>query len=76
MKTIIITCIAAFALANAAMAHTWFWFHGDIGTSSPFVSSTSPVSHVATRGAKPKLLSNRGVAANKSKTISPRITAR
>ena len=41
MKAIFITIIAAFALTSAASAHTWAWFQGDIGVSSPFFPSSN-----------------------------------
>jgi hypothetical protein len=79
MKTILITSIGVFALTSAAIAHTWTWFHGDIGITSPFVSSSSPAIDVTARAAtKPKPVSKRVVAATKSKPkhADKRITAR
>ena len=78
MKTIFITFIAIFALTSAATAHTWMWFHGDIGIgSSPFVSSNSRIDKVTAQAAtKQKVVSKRTVAGSKSKSPNQRITAR
>ncbi len=77
MKTILITSIAAIALTHAAHAGDFMWFRGDIGTASPFVSSSSPTKTVTTRVVpKRKASSNRSVAGNKVKVTSDRITER
>jgi hypothetical protein len=49
MKTLFITLATTMALTHAAHAGGWMWFHGDIGLSSPFGSSTSPANNAATR---------------------------
>jgi len=77
MKTILITSMAAIALTHAAHAGGFMWFRGDIGTASPFVSSSSPTKNVTTPVVtKPKAASNRSVAGSKSKSTGHRITAR
>ena len=77
MKTILITSIAAIALTHSAHAGDFMWFRGDIGTASPFVSSSSPTKTVTTRVVpKRKAGSNRSVAGNKVKVTSDRITER
>jgi len=53
MKTPFITLIATIALTHVAHAAAWMWFHGDIGLSSPFVSSSSLANDAAT-GVVPK----------------------
>jgi hypothetical protein len=48
MKTLFITLILTMELTDAVHAGGWAWFHGDIGLSSPFASS-SPPANEATR---------------------------
>jgi hypothetical protein len=74
---IILTSIAAFALAHAAHAKTWAWFHEDIGIASPFVSSSSPAMNVTTRAVtKPKLVAKHAVARTKNRPADQRVIAR
>jgi hypothetical protein len=77
MKTIFITSIAVFALTNAATAHSWMWFQGDIGiVSSPFVSSSSTNKVAAQTAIKKQAVQKPVVATSKSKSADQRITAR
>ncbi len=78
MKTIFITCIAAFALTSAATAHTWMWFQGDIGVgSSPFVSSSPAKQQAAALATtKKSSVAARTTARPKSKPTDQRVTAR
>jgi hypothetical protein len=83
MKTLSITLIATIWLTHAAHARGWTWFHGDIGLSSPFASSSSPANNAATgvvpkRKAvtKQKAASNRSVAGHKFKSARHSITSR
>jgi hypothetical protein len=48
MKTLFITLTTTIALTHAAHAGGWMWFHGDIGLSSPFASSSSLPNKAAT----------------------------
>jgi hypothetical protein len=80
MKTLFIVSIAAIALIHSAHARDWMWFHGDIGLSSPFVSSPSTTK--GTTGAARKVAakrtpaSNRPVVKAKLKSTDHRVSAR
>jgi len=81
MKTLLTTLIAAMALTQAVQAHDWTWFHGDIGLSSPFVSSpqsTSGITRVVNKQNvnKQKSAPKRAIVGSKTKPLSHRITAR
>jgi hypothetical protein len=83
MKILLITSIVAIALNSSAIAGDWMWFHGDIGTASPFVSSSPPKNNVTTRVVtgkkavtKGKADSNRSVAGKRAKSTGHRVTAR
>ena len=78
MKTIFITSIAAFVLANVATAHTWVWFRGDIGVgSSPFVFLSSRTNSLAAQPrTKKQAAQKNAVTKIKSKSADQRITAR
>ena len=68
MKTKLITFIAAIVLTHAAHARTWAWFHGDIGNASPFGSSRSAQTKVASSlMTKSQSASKRTLLAEKSK---------
>jgi hypothetical protein len=69
MKTTLITFIAGIALAHAADARTWAWFHGDIGNASPFGSSSSAERKIGSSLViKSQPASKRAVVTNKSKS--------
>jgi hypothetical protein len=84
MKTLLITTLtAAIALTHTAYAGGWMWFHADIGTASPFVSSSPPKNNVTTRVVtgkkavtKGKAASNRSVGRTKFQSPRHSITAR
>jgi len=75
-KTILITSIAAFALTHAATAGTWFWFRGDIGVGSPFVSSATEKQQSAARTGSNQSTPRQAKDEIKSKRTDQRITAR
>jgi hypothetical protein len=80
MKNLFIVSIAAIALTHSAQAKGWMWFHGDIGLSSPFVSSPSTTK--GTTRAAPKVAakrtpaSKRAVVKAKLKSTNHRVSAR
>lgn len=83
MKTLFITLTTTIALTHAALARDWMWFHGDIGLSSPFGSSSSPANNPATRVVskrkaitEQKAASNRSVAKHKFKSTRRSVTSR
>jgi hypothetical protein len=83
MKRLFITLIATIALTQAAHAGGWMWFHGDIGLSSPFASSSPPANNATTElvpkwkaVTKQKTASNRSVAGHKFKSTRHSITSR
>jgi hypothetical protein len=80
MKTLFIVSIAAIALTHSAHAKGWMWFDGDIGLSSPFVSS-SPSATKGTVRAAPKVAAKRTPAKRpvvkaKLKSTNHRVSAR
>jgi hypothetical protein len=83
MKRVFITLTTTIALTHAAHASGWMWFHGDIGLSSPFVSSSLPANN-ATTGAVPerkvvtkqKAASKTSVAGHTFKSTRHSITSR
>jgi hypothetical protein len=67
MKTLFITLATTIALTHSAHAGGWMWFHGDIGLSSPFGSSSSPPNNAATGvGPKRKAVTKRKAASKRS----------
>ena len=76
MKTVLITLTAAIALTYTANAKDWTWFHGDIGLSSPFVSTKPPANKVANPVAiKRNAFSRSVLAGSKSKSTRQRVAA-
>jgi hypothetical protein len=76
MKILLITLIAAIGLTHAVQARDWAWFHGDIGLSSPFVSSRQSAHSITPVVTRQKASPNRAGAGSKVKSLSHRITAR
>jgi hypothetical protein len=83
MKTLFMTLTTTIALTYAAHASDWMWFHGDIGLSSPFGSSSPPANNATTEVVpkrkavtKQKAAFNRSVAGNKFKSTRHSITSR
>jgi hypothetical protein len=81
MKSLFLTVIATMWLTDAAHAGGWTSFHGDIGLSSPFASSSPPANNATTKVVpkrqavtKQKATSNRSVAGHKFKPADHRIT--
>jgi len=63
MKISIITLIIAIGITSSAIAGGWMWFHGDIGTASPFVASSSAKNNVTTRvGSSKKVVTKRNAS--------------
>jgi hypothetical protein len=83
MKTLFITLIATMGLIDAAHAAGWAWFHGDIGLSSPFASSSPPANNATTEVVfkrkavtKEKAASNTSIAGHKFKSTFYSINSR
>jgi hypothetical protein len=83
MKSLFITIIATMWLTDAAHAGGWTWFHGDIGLSSPFGSSTPAANNAMTEVVpkrkaltEQKAAATRSVAGHKFKSTRRSITSR